>query len=195
MNNNEKGRVVIFSAPSGSGKTSIVKYILEHEPRLDFSVSATNRPARNGEKHGVHYYFLSTDEFRKKIDNNEFLEWEEVYDNTYYGTLLSELERVWSKGKHLIFDVDVMGGLKLKKMFGKSALAVYVKPPDTVELKKRLIKRGTDPPGEIERRVAKAETEMKKAGFFDKIIVNDDLDKACNEAIRLCSEFLNGNNI
>jgi len=193
--NPERGRLVIFSAPSGAGKTSIVKYILEHEPRLEFSVSATSRTPRRGERNGIDYYFMSADEFKRRIDNNEFIEWEEVYKDTFYGTLRSEPERIWSKNKHVIFDVDVIGGLNLKKEFGAKAASIFVKPPDIKELEKRLINRGTDSPSQIAARIARAEEEMQEAGHFDFIIINDELKKARHEALRFCSSFLNKEDI
>ncbi|MDT8400364.1 MAG: guanylate kinase [Bacteroidales bacterium] len=185
------GKSIIVSAPSGSGKTSIVKYLLEHIPDLGFSISATSRSPRKNEKDGYDYYFLSADRFRHKIDNDEFVEWEEVYKNTYYGTLRSEIQRMWKKGRHIIFDVDVKGGLSLKKEYGSGAMSLFIKPPGIDELRQRLIKRGTDNPCEIEVRINKARVEMEKAPFFDKIIVNDDLERACREALEICEAFLN----
>ncbi|MBN1387346.1 MAG: guanylate kinase [Bacteroidales bacterium] len=188
-----KGKLIIVSAPSGSGKTSIVKYLLKHYPGLCFSISATSRAPREGEKHGVDYYFLSADEFRQKIDDNEFVEWEEVYENIYYGTLRSEIRRIWDMGRHIIFDVDVKGGLSLKNEFGERAISLFIKPPGIDELKQRLIKRGTDIPSEIEMRINKASEEMGEVVHFDKVIINDDLDKACMEALEICKRFLNDN--
>jgi len=188
-----EGKLIIVSAPSGSGKTSIVRYLLENQPVLEFSISATSRAPRKSEKHGVDYYFMTADEFRQRIDNNEFVEWEEVYKNTYYGTLRSEIKRIWDKGRHIIFDVDVKGGLSLKEEFGVKAISFFIKPPGIQELRQRLIKRGTDYPSEIEMRINKATEEMGEAYNFDKVIINDDLDKACMEALEICKGFLNNN--
>lgn len=186
----EQGKLIILSAPSGSGKTSIVKYLLEKEPRLEFSVSATSRQQRREEEDGKDYYFLSADEFRHKIANDEFVEWEEVYEDIYYGTLRSELDRIWSLNKHVVFDVDVMGGLKLKNIFGNRAVSIFIQPPGIDELKKRLSRRGTDSPAEIDMRISKAVKEMTKAGYFDIIIVNDELQKARGEALKECKAFI-----
>ncbi|MGQ9620181.1 MAG: guanylate kinase [Bacteroidales bacterium] len=186
-----KGKVIIVSAPSGAGKSTIIKHLLDSGINLEFSVSATTRLPRGGEKNGVEYYFLSVDEFKEKIKNGEFIEWEEVYKNQFYGTLKSELERIWIKNKHILFDVDVKGGISLKKIFGKNALSVFIMPPSIEELEKRLIKRGSDTPEKIKMRVQKAGIEMKSAGSFDCIVVNDDLDKAKNEAYFLVNNFLN----
>ena len=185
-----KGKVIIVSAPSGSGKTSIVKYILRHQPELEFSISATSRPPRDGEINGVDYYFMTADEFREKIDNDDFVEWEEVYENIFYGTLRSEIRRIWDKGRHIIFDVDVKGGISLKREFGERAISLFIEPPGIDELRKRLIKRGTDHPEEIEMRINKANDEMTDAVSFDKVLINDNLDKACREALTVCKGFL-----
>lgn len=184
------GRLIIFSAPSGAGKTTIVKHLLQQNFKLEFSVSATSRQPRPGEVHGKDYYFLSEEEFRKKIDNDEFLEWEEVYSGIFYGTLKSEVERIRNAGKNVIFDVDVVGGLNIKKFYGSEALAVFVQPPSVEELKKRLQNRSTESVEKIRMRVAKAEKELTFAGRFDVVIVNDDLPKALNEAENVVSEFL-----
>jgi len=185
-----KGKLIIVSAPSGSGKTSIVRYLLKQIPDLAFSISATSRSPRKNEKDGVDYYFMTAAEFRNKIRNNEFVEWEEVYNDTFYGTLRSEIERMWDRGQHIIFDVDVEGGLHLKEEYGRRAISLFIKPPGIDELKKRLINRGTDLPQEIETRIRKSKNEMEKAGRFDKIIINNDLDKACREALEICRGFL-----
>lgn len=188
-NNSEK--LIIFSAPSGSGKTTIVHHLVSLEDlKLEFSVSACTRKKRAGEIDGKDYYFLSVDHFRMKIDDNEFIEWEEVYKNLYYGTLKSELERIWDNSKNVVFDVDVMGGLNLKRQFGKKALSVFVMPPSIEELQKRLEARGTDTPDKIKGRMAKAKFEMKYADKFDQILVNDDLDNALKEAEHLVRKFL-----
>lgn len=188
-----KGKLIIFSAPSGAGKTTIVKHLLQQDSGLQFSVSATSREPRQGEIHGKDYYFLSEDAFRKKIENDEFLEWEEVYNGIFYGTLKSEVERIRNSGKNVIFDVDVVGGSNIKKFYGNEALAVFVQPPSVNELKNRLQNRSTESEEKIKMRVAKAEKELEFAGKFDVIIVNDDLPKALIEAEHVISEFLSEN--
>jgi len=184
------GKLIIFSAPSGAGKTTIVQHLLEVFPQLEFSVSACSREKRKGETHGVDYYFLSIAEFKEKIKNNEFAEWEEVYTDHFYGTLKSEIERIWNKGKHIIFDMDVVGGLNLKKLFGDKALAVFVMPPSIEHLETRLKMRETETPESIARRIGKAGTELQTSVHFDKIILNDDLKKAFAEARKVVSEFI-----
>lgn len=186
-------KVVIFSAPSGSGKSTIVSHILKLHPELEFSVSAASRAPRGEEKNGVAYWFISADEFRKRIADDEFVEYEEVYPGSYYGTLKSEVERIWNKGNAIIFDVDVKGGVNLKKYFGDRALSIFIQAPSVEELRHRLIRRGTDSPEAIERRVAKAAEEMTYADKFDHIVVNDDLQKAYSDAERLVGDFLGGN--
>jgi len=183
-------KIIIFSAPSGSGKTTIVKHLMEKIPGLSFSISATSRPPRKNEKHGRDYYFLSPSEFREKINNDEFLEWEEVYEGLYYGTLRSEVERIAAKGKIAVFDVDVVGGTNIKKQFGDKALAVFINPPSLQTIEQRLKQRGTDSEEIIHQRVAKAEKELGYARFFDKIIVNDDLDKAHEEVEHIVKDFI-----
>ncbi len=185
-----KGKLLIFSAPSGSGKTTIVRSLLQKMSNLEFSVSACSRAKRDGEVYGRDYYFLTPDEFRAKIDNNEFVEWEEVYPGSYYGTLKSEIERIWAKGNHVVFDVDVLGGLNLKKQFGDRALAIFVKPPTVDTLRQRLELRGTETPESLAKRVGKAVEEMSYAKNFDMIVVNDKLDEAIVEAERLVGEFI-----
>ena len=185
-----KGKLVIFSAPSGSGKSTIVQALLEKGFNLEFSISATSRAPRGEEKHGVEYYFLSPDEFRKKIDQEAFLEWEEVYTDTYYGTLRSEVERITDKGCNVVFDVDVVGGVNIKKMYGDEALSLFIQPPSVEELEKRLRGRGTDSDEKIAERIGKAEAEMTYAPQFDKIVVNDDLQTAINNTASLLKEFL-----
>lgn len=185
------GKMIIFSAPSGSGKSTIIDYLLEKELPLEFSISATTRQPRGKETNGKEYYFFSPDEFRKKIANEEFIEWEEVYQDRYYGTLKSEIIRIWTSGKHVIFDVDVIGGINLKKIFGNKALSVFVKAPSVEELRKRLDGRNTESKEEIERRIAKAEVEMTFAEKFDCVVVNDNLKKACEETHALVDGFLN----
>lgn len=185
------GKLIIFSAPSGSGKTTIVHHLVSmNDLKLDFSVSACTRKKRAGEIDGKDYYFLSIDQFRMKIDENEFVEWEEVYKNLYYGTLKSELNRIWDNGKNVVFDVDVMGGLNLKRQFGEKALSVFVMPPSIEELQKRLETRGTDTPDKIKGRMGKAKFEMKYAGKFDNILINDNLENALKEAEQLVRAFL-----
>lgn len=183
--------MIIFSAPSGAGKTTIVHHLLKVFPELEFSVSACSRPMRKGETNGVDYYFISLEEFKEKIKNNEFAEYEEVYKDNYYGTLKSEIERIWKKGKHIIFDMDVMGGLNLRLQFGENALAIFVMPPSIEHLEKRLNSRDTETPESIARRIGKAEQELKKAELFDKIILNDTLEHALEEAEKIVFDFLN----
>jgi guanylate kinase len=184
------GKLIIFSAPSGSGKTTIVRYLLEQIPELAFSISATSREPRGKEVHRKDYYFLSDDEFNARVENNEFLEWEEVYNGTKYGTLKMEVERLWEAGKHVVFDIDVVGGLNLKKQFSDRALAIYVQAPNIAELEKRLRKRGTETDEKIDMRLRKAEEEAKRAPEFDLVIVNDDLERAKQEALKAISEFI-----
>lgn len=185
------GKLIVFSAPSGSGKTTIVKYLLaQEELKLDFSISATSRAPRGNEINGKDYYFLSLEEFKKKIKNDEFLEWEEVYRDNFYGTLKSEVERIWTEGKNVIFDIDVVGGLDIKKIYPEQTLAVFVKPPSIEELKIRLKKRQTESPDKINMRVAKASIELATAPQFDHIIINNDLNTALEEAYGLVSEFV-----
>ena len=187
----EGGKLIIFSAPSGSGKTTIVKYLLEQpELNLAFSVSATSRPRRGREKQGTHYYFMSVSEFKKHIKQGDFLEWEEVYRDNFYGTLMSEVERLWAEGKNVIFDIDVAGGLRIKKKYPDKTLAVFVKPPSVDELKIRLKKRSTESDDKINMRIAKASVEMATAPQFDKVIKNYDLDTALKEAYNLVAEFV-----
>lgn len=183
-------KAVIFSAPSGSGKSTIVSHILKLHPELKFSVSAASRAPRGDEKNGVAYWFISADEFRKRIADNEFVEYEEVYPGSFYGTLKSEVERIWDNGDAIIFDVDVKGGVNLKKYFGDRALSVFIQAPSVEVLRQRLVSRATDSPEAIERRVAKAAEEMTYADKFDHIIVNDDLQKAYVDAEKLVDDFL-----
>jgi guanylate kinase len=190
--NEFKGKLIVFSAPSGSGKTTIVRHLLNQEQfQLEFSISATSREARGNEKDGEDYYFISAKEFKNKIKLDEFLEWEEVYIDNFYGTLKTEVERIWSKGKHVIFDIDVAGGLRIKKKFPERTLAVFVKPPDINELIIRLKQRGEESPEKIAMRVAKAPTEMATAPQFDTIILNDDLKTALDDAENLVKDFIN----
>ena len=190
--NQFKGKLIVFSAPSGSGKTTIVRHLLNQEKfQLEFSISATSREARGNEKDSEDYYFISAKEFKNKIKLDEFLEWEEVYIDNFYGTLKTEVERIWAKGKHVIFDIDVAGGWRIKKKFPERTLAVFVKPPDINELIIRLKQRGEESPEKIAMRVAKAPTEMATAPQFDTIILNDDLTTALNDAENLVKDFLN----
>lgn len=185
-----KGKLIIFSAPSGAGKTTIVRHLLEKNLNLEFSVSATSRAPRHTETHGKDYYFLSTEEFKKKIRNGEFLEWEEVYNGIYYGSLKSEVERIRNQGKNVIFDVDVVGGLDIKKIYGDEALSIFVQPPSVEELRNRLISRSTETEEKIQMRIAKAEQELSFAGRFDKIVINNDLEQACHETEKFIRDFL-----
>lgn len=185
------GKLIVFSAPSGSGKTTIVQHLLAHpELKLDFSISATSREPRQGEVEGKDYYFLSLADFKKKIKNDEFLEWEEVYRDNFYGTLKSEIERIWASGKNVIFDIDVVGGLDIKQIYPEETLAVFVKPPSIEELKIRLKKRKTESDDKINMRVAKASIELATAPQFDFIIENIDLQKALREAYELVCTFV-----
>ena len=185
------GKLIIFSAPSGSGKTTIVRYLLEQpELNLAFSVSATSRQRRGKEKQGEHYYFMNVSEFKKHIRDDDFLEWEEVYRDNFYGTLKSEVERLWAEGKNVIFDIDVVGGLRIKKKYPKETLAVFVKPPSVDELKIRLKKRSTESDDKINMRIAKASVELATAPQFDEIINNHDLETALKESRDLVADFV-----
>lgn len=185
-------KVIIFSAPSGSGKSTVVNHILGKHPDLEFSVSATSRSPRGNERDGVEYLFFSAGAFRKLVEDGKFVEYEEVYPDRFYGTLKSEVNRIWAKGRTIIFDVDVKGGVNLKKYFGDKALSVFIQAPSVGVLRERLIGRGTDSMEEIEKRVAKAEEEMSYAGRFDRILINDDLHTALAEAEEMVSSFLAG---
>ncbi len=184
------GKALIFSAPSGSGKTTIVKHLLENNEDLGFSISASTRDRRGRtEKDGKDYHFLSPEEFKEKIDKDEFIEWEEVYAGNFYGTLKTEIERIWQAGKNVIFDVDVKGGINLKKYFGDKALAIFVKVPSIEVLKERLLERGTESEESLSRRLFKAKFEMSFADKFDVVLVNEDLDTSLKEAQRLYDRF------
>lgn len=185
-----KKKLVIISAPSGAGKTTIVKHLLDSGLNLSFSVSATTRPIRGTETDGVDYFFLSVAEFKKRIENNEFVEWEEVYKDLFYGTLKSEMERIWANGSFVLFDVDVQGGITLKNKFGTDAIAIFIMPPSVQELENRLVKRATDTPVKIRMRVEKAREEMKFAEEFDNVIVNHQLDQAKKTALEMVTSFL-----
>jgi guanylate kinase len=184
-------KLIIFSAPSGAGKTTIVKHLLSQSLGLEFSISAASREKRPREVHGRDYYFLSAEEFKAKIKNNEFIEWEEVYENHFYGTLKSEVDRIWSNGNSVIFDVDVIGGLNIKKQYGDKALAVFVMPPSLDELRNRLTMRSTESPENLKKRIEKSEAEISFSDRFDTIIVNDNLEDALNAATILVKGFLN----
>ena len=187
MNN----KVIIFSAPSGAGKSTIVNHILGLHPEIEFSISATSRAPRGQEKHGVEYYFFTADEFRQMIAEDKFVEHEEVYPGSFYGTLRSEVERIWAKGHVIVFDIDVQGGVNLKRIFGEQAFSVFIQAPSVEILRERLIGRATDSQEAIEKRVAKAASEMEFAsGKFDHVLVNDDLQTAFAEAERIIDEFL-----
>jgi len=186
----KEGKLVIFSAPSGAGKTTIVKHLLSRNLNFGFSISATTRKPRGAEQNGKDYYFLSAEEFRNKIEWEEFLEWEEVYPGCFYGTLKSEVERICKNGQNILFDVDVVGGSNIKKYYGAKALAVFIQPPSIQELENRLMARSTDCPDVIKERIAKAEHEMTYADLFDIIIINDQLEAALQEAEEKVSEFL-----
>lgn len=190
--NNKQGKLIVFSAPSGSGKTTIVRHLLDIEDlNLEFSISATSREKRGEEINAKDYYFLSAKEFKNKIKNDEFLEWEEVYRDNFYGTLKTEVERIWAKGKNVIFDIDVSGGLRIKRKFPNETLAVFVKPPSIDELKIRLKKRKTESEDKINMRVAKASAELATAPLFDVIVVNDNLENALEDAYNHVNTFIN----
>lgn len=186
-----QGKLIIISAPSGAGKSTLVRYLLDSGINLEFSISATTRSPRKNERHGKEYYFLPVDEFRQKVDNGEFVEWEEVYANHLYGTLKGELNRIWSAGNHVIFDVDVKGGINLKRIFGDKALSIFVMPPSIEELERRLTFRATDSDEIIKMRVEKAEKEIGLADKFDHIVINNDLQQAEREVYELVTSFLN----
>jgi guanylate kinase len=185
------GKAIIFSAPSGAGKTTIVHYLRSRFPELEFSVSATSRPPRGNEQHGVDYYFLSQQDFESRVAAGDFIEWEQVYQQQCYGTLRTEVERIWKKGHCVIFDVDVKGGMNLKKIFGDNALSVFVKPPSIEALEQRLRHRATEPEEKIQMRLAKAGHELQFASSFDYALLNADLETAKAEAVELVARFLN----
>jgi guanylate kinase len=185
------GKLLVFSAPSGSGKTTLVQHLLTQALPLEFSISATSRPPRAHEVDGKEYYFLTPEAFKEKIKANAFVEYEEVYEGLFYGTLRTELERIWNKGKHGLFDIDVQGGLNIKRQYPEQTLTVFVQPPNLGVLKNRLEQRGTETPESLQQRLAKAEAELQFADRFDVVIVNDDLEKAKQEAVERISAFLN----
>lgn len=186
----EKGKLIIFSAPSGAGKTTLVRYVMSQINTLTFSVSACSRNKRDYETDGKDYHFISVTEFKEKIENNEFIEWEEVYPDHFYGTLFSEVDQKRNAGKHVVFDVDVIGGMNLKKIFGDEALAIFIKPPSVETLRERLLKRGTDKKEDIETRVKKATYELGFESEFDISVINDDLEKAQKETMHAVQAFL-----
>lgn len=191
IKNEKQGKLIVFSAPSGSGKTTIVRHLLKQpELNLEFSISATSREARSNETYGKDYYYLSLKEFKNKIKTDAFLEWEEVYRDNFYGTLKAEIERIWSHGKHVIFDIDVSGGLRIKRKFPEQTLAIFVKPPDLNELVRRLKDRGEESEDKINMRVSKAPAELATAPLFDEIVINSNLDEALEQAYNLVSDFI-----
>lgn len=191
---NKQGKLIVFSAPSGSGKTTIVKHLLaQKELCLDFSISATSREKRGTEKHGKDYYFMSVGDFKKHIENKDFVEYEEVYVNTMYGTLKKEVKRIWSKGNHVVFDIDVIGGLAIKQQYPEQTLAIFVQPPSIKEMEKRLRNRKTDSEEKIKERVAKAKKELAYKNKFDVVLINDDLETAKKEAYTIVANFLTKN--
>ncbi|MBO4598952.1 MAG: guanylate kinase [Bacteroidaceae bacterium] len=185
-----KGKLIIFSAPSGSGKSTIINYLMTQGLNMHFSISATSRAPRGTEQNGVEYFFLTPEEFRTKIDNDEFLEYEEVYANRFYGTLKAQVEKQLEEGQNVVFDVDVKGGVNIKKFYGERALSVFIQPPSVDELRRRLEGRATDAPEVINDRIARAEYELSFAPQFDTIVVNDDLETAKAEALQKIKEFL-----
>lgn len=184
------GKLIIFSAPSGSGKSTIINYLLTQNLNMAFSISATSRPPRGAEQHGVEYFFLTPEEFKQRIANDEFLEYEEVYENRFYGTLKAQVEKQLEAGQNVVFDVDVVGGCNIKKYYGDRALSVFIQPPSVEELRSRLVGRATDAPEVIESRIAKAEFELGFADKFDVVIINDELEKAKVEALDTIKDFI-----
>ena len=187
-----KQKVIIFSAPSGSGKSTIIGHLLKRIPNMEFSISATSRKPRPGEENGREYYFLSHDEFKQKVAEDKFVEWVEVYQGTCYGTLKSEIERIWQKGNVVIFDVDVLGGVSLKKIFGDKALSVFIQPPSIEVLEQRLRNRNTETEESLRKRIERAEMELQYSNQLDVVVVNDDLETAINETETIVNNFLNG---
>lgn len=185
-----EGKLLILSAPSGAGKSTIVQHLMQQNLGLEFSISATSRKPREGEADGREYHFISSDEFRRRIKEKKFIEWEEVYPEQYYGTLFSEVERIWNRGDHAIFDIDVEGGMSLKKIYGEKACAIFIQPPSMELLEQRLHARGTDDEESLRKRLEKARHELEYASRFDHIVVNDTLDKALTETEKIAREFL-----
>lgn len=190
MISSKEGKCIIFSAPSGAGKTTIVHFLLREIPELSFSVSACSREPRGREIPGVDYHYFSVEEFKKKIANDEFVEWQEVYKDNFYGTLKSEIEKSWAAGKIVVFDVDAEGGINLKKIFGAKALSVFIKPPSLFVLEQRLRNRRTESEENIKMRLEKANRELSRADFFDRILLNDNLENACLEAKQIALDFI-----
>jgi len=184
------GKLIVISAPSGAGKTSIVRFLLGKTDALSFSVSACSRARRDNETDGIDYHFLTVDEFQKEIKEDSFLEWEEVYKNQYYGTLKSEVERIWKEGKTVIFDVDVVGGINIKKQYQKECLSIFIMPPSLVVLEERLQKRGSESKESLQKRVAKSKEEIEKRKEFDQVILNDDFEVACMETMKVIQKFI-----
>ena len=184
------GKLIVISAPSGAGKTSIVHFLLEQIEELSFSVSACSRARRENEKDGIDYHFLAMEEFQQKIKKGDFLEWEEVYKNQYYGTLKSEVERIWRKGKTVIFDLDVIGGINIKKQYPNKCLSIFIMPPSLTILEERLQKRGSESADSLQKRIAKAEREIAKSEEFDKVILNDDFSMACRHTMKVIQKFI-----
>ncbi len=183
-------KLIVISAPSGAGKTSIVHFLLKQIEALSFSVSACSRARRKNETDGIDYHFLAVEEFQQKIKKGDFLEWEEVYKNQYYGTLKSELKRIWREGKTIIFDVDVVGGVNIKKQYSSECLSIFIMPPSLAVLEERLQKRGSESADSLQKRVTKAKGEIARSGEFDKVILNDDFVKACREAMEVIQKFI-----
>ncbi|MBQ6726299.1 MAG: guanylate kinase [Bacteroidales bacterium] len=188
----ENRKVIIFSAPSGSGKSTIIGHLLKRVPGLEFSISATSRKPRQGEQDGKDYYFLTEDDFKQRVAEDKFVEWVEVYQGTCYGTLKSEIERIWDKGNTVIFDVDVLGGVSLKKIFGQKALSIFIQPPSIEVLEQRLRNRGTETEESLRKRIERAEMELQYSNQLDVVVVNDNLDNAINETETIVNNFLNG---
>lgn len=188
----ENRKVIIFSAPSGSGKSTIIGHLLKRVPGLEFSISATSRKPRQGEQDGKDYYFLTKDDFKQRVAEDKFVEWVEVYQGTCYGTLKSEIERIWDKGNTVIFDVDVLGGVSLKKIFGQKALSIFIQPPSIEVLEQRLRNRGTETEESLRKRIERAEMELQYSNQLDVVVVNDNLDNAINETETIVNNFLNG---
>ncbi len=188
--NHKNGKLIIFSAPSGSGKTTLLRYVMTHVPQLSFSVSATSRPPRPGEKNGFDYYFISVEEFRQKIKEGAFVEWEEVYENQFYGSLRSEVEKIRERGDSVAFDLDVKGGINIKKRYGDEALAVFVRPPSIAVLDARLRHRSTESVESIRQRLDRAAYELTFEKYFDKVLVNDDLEKSRRDALEVVRDFI-----
>ena len=192
----KRGKCIIISAPSGTGKSTIISWLMQAHPelRLAFSISCTSRPPRGSEQHGVEYFFLTPEEFRRRIDNDEFLEYEEVYENRFYGTLKAQVERQLDAGQNVVFDVDVKGGVNIKRHYGDEALSLFIQPPSIAELRRRLEGRATDAPEVIDQRIARAEFELTFAPQFDRIVVNDRLEQAESDALAVITDYLNQDN-